>query len=269
MVASPQFPVCLAGRLGSSHNQPLNNYFEVALPRATLFDFRRKAFHGELVDFSWVPTMKLLAKFPLVSRMSMLQMTWNIQNRSQLNGSMDPASIIGIASGAATLVSICVQTVTFLTSISDNYKNVHLALWDLISSCEALKNAWTNVHIWLEDMHGHPIALSPLALEQLKSSLSRSSFFLELLQKDLERLFPDWTLSLRLKATQRSAKLAAKLFQHQNIIRSHCERINHQSTNLILLLNTVKLWVRCLTSRYVANVKKAFRSSPRELARDL
>jgi hypothetical protein len=155
---------------------------------------------------------------------------------------MDPASaIIGIASGAAGLVALCIQTLTFLSSVCDSYKNTQLAAWDLISSCEALKAAWTNVHIWLEEMQDKPNALSSLALEQLKSLMGTSKFFMELLQKDLERLFPGWTSRLRLTATQRSVRLAAKLVQHQDIIRAHCERISHQSTNLVVLLSTIKL----------------------------
>jgi hypothetical protein len=56
---------------------------------------------------------------------------------------MDPASaIIGISSGAATLVMVVGQTVQCLIDLCDSYRNARLNLLDLVTNLQAFKTAW-------------------------------------------------------------------------------------------------------------------------------
>jgi hypothetical protein len=155
---------------------------------------------------------------------------------------MDPASaIIGIASGAAGLVALSLQTVTFLTNMYDTYKNVQLLLLDLLTACRAFEMAWTSIRAWVQSKQDDPGSISPPALEQLNSYVTYSEIILDLLRTDLDRLFPGWKSQLRLITIQRSAKVSAKVVRHQSIIRDHCERISRQTSTLTLILSIIQL----------------------------
>jgi hypothetical protein len=63
---------------------------------------------------------------------------------------MDPASAIGVVSGAATLAATAVQTTMFLMSLKDSYDNAGLMIWDLIAASKAFEIAWNRIHDWQE-----------------------------------------------------------------------------------------------------------------------
>lgn len=53
---------------------------------------------------------------------------------------MEPASaILGIASGAATLVAMIGQTVSYLVDLCDSYRNARLVILDLMTNLQAFQ----------------------------------------------------------------------------------------------------------------------------------
>jgi hypothetical protein len=155
---------------------------------------------------------------------------------------MEPASaIIGIVSGSAGLVALSIQIITSLTSVYDAYKNVHLELWDLLTTCRMFEMAWTDIHEWVQSKQDSPGSISPLALEHLSSYVDFSTVVLDLLRKDLDRLFPGWKSHLLLMPRQRSARISARVMRHRSAIRDHCERLGRQISALTLILSTIQL----------------------------
>jgi hypothetical protein len=59
---------------------------------------------------------------------------------------MDPASaIIGISTGAATLVVMVGQTVQCLIDLCDSYRKARLNLLDLVTNLQAFRTAWLKI----------------------------------------------------------------------------------------------------------------------------
>lgn len=155
---------------------------------------------------------------------------------------MDPASaIIGISSGAATLVMVVGQTVQCLIDLCDSYRNARLNLLDLVTNLQAFKTAWTKVKDWASrEVEMNQKTQSDAAVEHLLAYVEMSKLVVDLICEDLNRLD---VLTLNKKSPLRrwQNKVAALLFLHEKTIRQHCERVHRQSASLNLLLSTLQL----------------------------
>jgi hypothetical protein len=161
---------------------------------------------------------------------------------------MDPASaLIGISSGAATLVVMVGQTVQCLIDLCDSYRNARLNLLDLVTNLQAFKTAWIKVKDWASgEVETSQKTQSDAALEQLLAYVEMSKLVVDLICEDLDRLdVPTMNKKSPLRWWQnnarQSAKAAALLFLHEKTIRQHCERVHRQSASLNLLLSTLQL----------------------------
>jgi hypothetical protein len=155
---------------------------------------------------------------------------------------MDPASaVIGISSGAATLVVMIGQTVQCLIDLCDSYRNARLNLLDLVTNLQAFKTAWTKVKDWAAGEVGmSQKTQSDAAIEHLLAYVEMSKLVVDLICEDLDRLdIPTSNKKSPLRWWQNKA--AALLFLHEKTIRQHCERVHRQSASLNLLLSTLQL----------------------------
>ena len=60
---------------------------------------------------------------------------------------MDPASIVGIVSGAVSLAKFALETASYLLSLKDLFDHTELQLLNLASRCQTLDIAWRRVHV--------------------------------------------------------------------------------------------------------------------------
>ena len=163
---------------------------------------------------------------------------------------MEPASaIIGIASGAATLVSMIGQTVSHLVDLCDSYRNARLFILNLMTNLQALKSAWTNIKNWTtEGTRVDQTMQSDPTVEQLLAYVDLSKLVVDVICEDLDRL---GVLASNKKSSRRirwwqndfrpNARAASQLVLHEKIISQHCERIHRQCASLNLLLATLQM----------------------------
>jgi hypothetical protein len=151
---------------------------------------------------------------------------------------MDPASaIIGIASGAAALVAMTGQIVTYLVNLRDDCRNTEVILLDLALTCQAYESAWTRVRTWLlESCDPHADESDPI-IQELQNFLEGGKVMMELIRADLNRI----SSKSRRGNWWRGAHHGAQLLVHKNTVLAHWDRIHCQNTSLHLLLSCSKL----------------------------
>lgn len=161
---------------------------------------------------------------------------------------MEPASaIIGIAGGAATLVSMIGQTVSYLVDLCDSYRSARLFILDLMTSLQALKSAWTNIENWTTEGNWVDQTMqSDPTVEQLLAYVDLSKLVVDVICEDLDRLgVPNKKSPLRTRWWQNdfrpNARAASQLVLHEKVISQHCERIHRQCASLNLLLATLRM----------------------------
>lgn len=168
----------------------------------------------------------------------------NIQNLP----TMDPVSaIMGIASGAASLVVMAAQTTRYLVNLCDSCQNVRLMLLDLSATCLACETAWSQVQAWAteESSRAHHV-VSPATLEQVFAYIDISQAILDAVHSDIRRLLPTGLQSFRASRWRRDAqnmeaRKVATVLLHEKALREHCERLHRQNSSLNVLLSTLHL----------------------------
>lgn len=168
------------------------------------------------------------------------------QNRLRVSTTMDPASaIIGIASGAAALVAMTGQLVSYLIRLRDDTRNLEVILLDLVLACQAYESAWTHIRTWLLESwdpgsdEGEPI------IQEFCNFLEGGKVMMEFIRADLDRLSSttkpgNWGHGLHLNGSH-----TARLLLHKNTVVEHRDRIHCQNTSLHLLLSCAKLSFPC------------------------
>ena len=156
---------------------------------------------------------------------------------------MDPASaIIGIASGAAGLVAITAQVVTFLAGLKDAHRNVRVMALDLSSTCRAYEAAWTRIHDWARIVDGSGSAASAMSyIEELRTFLDDGETIVGWIKEDLNRLSSSPQLSWWRSNTTLTRKETALLVLHEKNVREHIERLSRQNINLNVIISTMNL----------------------------
>lgn len=156
---------------------------------------------------------------------------------------MDPASaIIGIASGAAGLVAITAQVVTFLAGLKDAHRNVRVMALDLSSTCRAYKAAWTRIHDWARTVDGSGSAASATSyIEELRNFLDDGETIVGWIKEDLDRLSSSGQLSWWRSNATRPRKQTALVVIHEKNVREHIERLSRQIINLNVIISTMNL----------------------------
>ena len=150
--------------------------------------------------------------------------------------------MIGISSGAATLVVMVGQTVQCLIDLCDSYRNARLSLLDLVTNLKAFKTAWIKVKDWASrEVEMSQKTQSDAAVEHLLAYVEMSKLVVDLICEDLDRLDVPTSNKKSPLRWRPSGKAAALLFLHEKIIRQHCERVHRQSVSLNLLLSTLQL----------------------------
>jgi hypothetical protein len=180
---------------------------------------------------------------------------------------MDPASaIIGIASGAAALVAITSQVVSYIINLRDDNRNIPVILLDLVLTCQVYESAWVRIRTWLVEScdlsadEGEPI------IQELNNLLEGGKVMMELIHADLDRLTkakysPWWETLIGRSATQ--------LLLHKHTVLEHRDRIHCQNTSLHLLLSCAKLSVTYLMVWNRIDTTQAFETTARSGSGDL
>jgi hypothetical protein len=155
---------------------------------------------------------------------------------------MEPASaIIGIASGAAALVAMTGQIVTYLINLRDDSRNTEVILLDLALTCRAYESAWTRVRTWvLESCDPNADESEPI-IQELQNFLEGGKVMMELIRADLNRFSSKSRRGSWWRGARPRGKHAAQLLLHKNTVLEHRDRIHCQNTSLHLLLSCSKL----------------------------
>lgn len=155
---------------------------------------------------------------------------------------MDPVSaIIGIASGAAGLVALTSQVVTYLVGLRDSHQNAELTILDLISTCQAYQTAWSHIEQWVSEASNHAQLFdSTPTLSELKIFLETGHVVMSLMQRDMNRLLPKHSIWRRASTTRRRRD-ALGLMLHGKAVAEHAARIHRQNTSLNLLISVLTL----------------------------
>jgi hypothetical protein len=157
---------------------------------------------------------------------------------------MDLATaIIGIASGAASLVAITGQVVTYLTSIADSYRSARLIVLDLVSTCQAYEAAWSHIRQWALEAHAAEVPNSESILGQLGTFLEVGKVIMDLITGDLDRLSSKSSGGGWWRTGAKPTGIGlAQLVLHEKIVLDHADRLHRQNTSLNLLLSVLTLY---------------------------
>ena len=158
---------------------------------------------------------------------------------------MDPVSaVIGIASGAAGLVAIAAQLITYLTGLRESYQAARLMVLDLAATCQSFRAACVRVNEWATSACdvGSSTPSSSL-LDQLMSFIELSKIILDTISSDIYELDGFNSQYVKRGLWFPSRKESRQLMQYQQRLHGHSEKLHHQISSLNLLLTTLTLYV--------------------------
>lgn len=146
---------------------------------------------------------------------------------------MDPVSIIGLLTTAATIASSITVTIKDLSQLKGQYKEADVRIRLLIGELSTVKSALTQINDWthyLDDTHRQADVV-----EALKVSLEGCQLAIDALAEEVRTLLkgamPDSSLGFRIRA--RYAWSEVSLNDHENRMRA-------QIAALQLLLKAVQ-----------------------------
>ena len=150
---------------------------------------------------------------------------------------MEPASIVGLVSGAAGVAMLAFQLSKLLIGLKDSFDHIAIRLIDLATLCRVLEVAWSEVEGWASEQAKHG-QVSTAVLEQFQHCCETSKTVLEAVSDDFHRLDPTSR-----KSWQFGSKSKARAVLHESNLREHSATLRGQMNSLQLLISTATLSV--------------------------
>ena len=144
---------------------------------------------------------------------------------------MDPVTIVGLASSAVTLATVCGSTAKDLNILVSKYKNAKLAILSMVQGLDTMQLAWSRIGKWAQNQTSDGLLEEDDFVERLRRSLERGSLVMDALREELLIYKPS-----KMGLTQRT-----KVVWNEGTLRSHQERIRDQASSMTLLLQAIHL----------------------------
>ena len=144
----------------------------------------------------------------------------------------DPASILSIATGSASLLLQCAQLVKVLHRIAGAFENAQLTVLSAVHELDIIRLAWEQIQRLMQSWQ--PIVdMDEEIVHRMSRQLQFGTTVMDALSKDLPAI----------AKKSYSFTQATKIVWNEDLFKAHQDRIRGQAVALNLLLSVLQMYV--------------------------